>query len=204
MRFAPIWITVLSALLITACSTVPKDGGEKTDVGVWEGRVQVTNNKTKQRKWVNVIWVSDSAKKRMKIDVRAVLDIPVATFLRDNGEAHLWMFTEAKHYYSKSPRTLFANLVKFDFDPDLFFSILGNPRSLGQQWSCKNLDYIYKCHSQKQKTKVMIDHQQNNVRFIKVHRGEKTLQMRLTRSKVQIEDGLFRPIPLTQFKTIQI
>ena len=191
-------------LITTSCTTLTKGTGEKTDVGVWEGKVQMQNSKSSNRKWAYVTWVSDSPQQRMRIDIRAILDVPVATYMQKSQGAQLWLFTENKYFHSEDAKTLFSYFVKIQIEPKLFFSFLGNPKSLGESWSCENKESIYTCFSPKHKTNVTIDHKDVDKRVIDIEKDGKSLRMRLFRSKVQVEDQQFRPFSTPQFDTIKI
>ncbi|MCJ8275473.1 MAG: hypothetical protein HRT44_01020 [Bdellovibrionales bacterium] len=195
---------IVSLLMLTNCATQQVGSGEKTDVGIWQGKVMMTNKNNKNRKWAYVTWVSDSPNQRMRIDVRAILDTPVATYIRDESGAHLWLYLDGKYFFSKDAEKLFSQLVKFSFDPDNFFSFLGNPKKLGEPWSCTNKDDLYTCLSPKQKTNVSINHSENDKRVIKVEKGAKGLRVRLSRAKVQVGPQLFRKPSTTHFETIEI
>lgn len=197
-------ILPIFVLILSSCSTLTQGTGKKTDVGIWEGKVQMLNNKDSNRKWAYVTWVSDSPQQRMRIDIRAILDVPIASYIQTKQGAKLWLFTESKYFHSEDAKALFSYLVKIQLDPELFFSFLGNPKSLGEDWSCENKDGVYTCFSPKHKTNVSVDHNELDKRIINLDKDGKSLRMRLFRSKVEVEDQQFRPFSTPQFDTIKI
>lgn len=198
-----ILILVISALLITSCSTTPQQEGPHTDIGVWEGRAQVTD-KFGKKNWVNVTWASDSHNNRMRISLSAIMDYPVAMFLKSNQQHDLWLFDKRRHIQSESGVKLFKLLTKLSLDPEIFFSFLGKPQAPGIEWSCSESGQEFKCHSAQLKTTLTVDHSQRDKRIIRVENAGKKAQLRLSRSKVQVSDRNFKPLKLSHFKTIKI
>jgi len=198
------------ALLLTLSNCATDRGRARTDlsdIGVWQGKVMSVNPSTHYRQVANVSWVSDSSRKRMRVDVYALFDIPIATFLKDGDSHHLWLFMEKKHYQSQDGRKLFQHLTKLPIDPNVFFELLGPMRvveSLGPSWSCRQEKGEHQCESGEQSTWLSVHNQQADERKIKIVRGEKTLQIRVSRSKVGFDQGVFKPLSTSQFKTIRI
>ena len=197
-------ILVILAILLSQCSTMDKSKGPVTDVGVWQGKILIKNTKTKKNKWASLIWASDSKNDRMKVNVSAIMDYPVAAFLRKDDQNDLWLFTENKHYRSVSGERLFQSLLKVSIDPKIFYSLLGNPQSPGNEWNCKKDSDTFNCHSVKLKTKFSVDISSSNRRVIKINKGQKALQISLSRSKVQVTEKHFSGLNSSQFKTIEI
>ena len=161
-----LFILVPLLLLLSNCSTTPDSTGPHTDVGVWEGKVLMTNLKTKHKKWANLTWVSDSSNDRMRVNVSAVMNLPVATFLKSDGENQLWLFTENRHFTSGSGEKLFKYLTKLSLDPIIFYSMLGRPRSPGEEWKCEESDGQFKCNSVSLKTRFSVAHDTRDERKI--------------------------------------
>ena len=82
--------------------------------------------------------------------------------------------------------------------------MLGRPRSPGEEWKCEESDGQFKCNSVSLKTRFSVAHDTRDERKIKVIRGGKALQIRLSRSKVEVEDRHFKPLSTSQFKTTEI
>ena len=197
-------LLIFAILLLSNCSTTPDSVGKHTDVGIWQGKVQMTNKKTNHKKWANVIWASDSNNQRMRIDVQAVFDMPVATFIKDGADNHLWLFTENKYFYSEDGEKLFKHLTKLSIDPSIFYSLLGHPQPPSEQWKCNDKAEVFQCVSQESKTRFSVKHQKKDHRIIKMFKGSKALRIRLFRSKVQVSSKLFKPLSTSHFKTIKI
>ncbi len=194
----------VTLLVLVACSSKPLTTGKHTDIGMWTGKVQMTNKTTNHKKWANVVWASDSESDRMRIDVSAIMDVPIATFIKNGEGSHLWLFTEKKYFHSQDGEKLFKHLTKLSVDPRIFYSMLGQPRPPGSQWSCKDKSDVYQCSSSQEKTRFMVKHEEPDERIIKIEKGLEALQIRLSRSKVQVKEQLFKALSTSQFKTIQI
>lgn len=197
-------VLCLLAALLSQCTSTPKSSGPHSDVGVWLGKVQMVNRTTNNKKWANVTWVSDSSSNRMRVDVSAILDVPIATFLMDGDKTHLWLFTEQKYFHSDDPAKLFRYLTKFSLDPKIFYSLLGTPRPPSSQWSCKDKEDSYHCQYPAEKTRFSVNYEDVDKRIIKVLKGSKALQLRLSRSKVQVDEAQFKPLSTSHFKTQKI
>ena len=200
-RFIPILIV---GLFFVGCVTTPKGTGIKTDTGVWQGKAQMINLKTNRKKWVYVTWASDSSHDRMRVDVRALMDVPIATFIKRNSDNQLWLHTEGKHYQSDDGQELFSKLVRFPLNPDQFFGFLGKPGELGGDWTCNDNKQQYDCYSPTHKVHLTIDHEEADRRKIALKKDSKALKIRLIRAKVQVEDRLFDPLPTSQYKTFKL
>lgn len=190
-------------LFLVGCQTGVKSG-KTTDVGVWDGKVLMTGSSSQNAKWAYVTWVSDSTKGRMRVDVRAIMDIPIATFLLSKNRAHLWLYRENKYYTSDTPKTLFSKLVKFELDPSVFFSFLGRPKSIGSDWQCKKKQSEMFCTHGLEPLKVSLRFPEADQREIKVKKPGKAFKLRLTRSKVEVNNKMFLPLKSSQFESIQI
>lgn len=199
----PYWILFAFALLLSNCTTTPKSKGPVTDVGLWQGKVLMTSATTKRNKWASVVWASDSINDRMKINVSAVFDYPVATFLKKGDRHDLWLFTEKTHFISNDGKRLFYNLVKISLDPKIFYSLLGQPQSPGPGWQCQLKEDLYSCVSIQLKTKFTVDVTDSDRRVIKILKGGNILQLSLSRSKVQVNDSNFKGLNTSQFKTVK-
>ncbi len=200
-----IFYSLLLLFFVASCTTGKKDfKGPATDVGIWQGKVLMTNKTTDFKKWAYVTWASDSPNNRMRVNVSAVFDQPVATFLKKQESNDLWLFLEGKHFQSDDGRKLFEFLTKLSLDPKIFYSLLGTPRSPGTEWQCNKKEQVMSCISKAYKTRFSVEYEDRNKRLIEIDRGSKALQIRLTRSKVQVEDKLFTPLRSSQFKTIKI
>lgn len=197
-------IISLSFLFLTDCVTNPQRAGRTTDIGVWQGKVLLANTKTNHKKWANVTWASQSDKQRMRIDVYAVMDIPVATFIKIGEESHLWLFTEKKYFFSSNGEKLFKHLTKMTLNPDVFYSLLGTPVPPSDDWQCKDQERVFKCHNQAEKMDLIVQHHDQDKRVINAHRGSKALRVRLLRSKVQVHDEHFKLLSTSHYKTIKI
>ncbi|MEM7647004.1 MAG: hypothetical protein AAF203_08850 [Pseudomonadota bacterium] len=195
---------LLLCLFIAQCTTKPKTTLVGDDRGIWQGKVLMTNLKTKNKKWANVVWASDSSQDRMRVDVSAIFNVPVATFLKDGDQAHLWLFTEKKYYVSDSAERLFQQLTKLDVDPAIFFSLLGTPQPPSTEWQCKDKSDVFGCVWKQKKVVLTVDHGDLDKRTIKVRRTGQSLRLRLSRAKVEVPDRLFTPLKTSQFKTIQL
>ncbi len=191
--------------LLVQCTSNQKSGpGSLTDVGVWQGKVLMVNNVTKFKKWAYVIWASDSENNRMRVNVNAVFDQPVATFLKNKSTNDLWLFLEGKHFESNDGKKLFEYLTKLSLDPKIFYSLLGEPQSPGTEWQCVREKQEMSCRSETYKTQFRVDYGEVNSRTIVIEKDSNTLQLKLSRSKVQVKDSLFKPVSSSQFKTIKI
>ncbi len=195
---------LIIAWLVSSCSTAPKSPGQHTDTGIWAGKVQMTNQQTSHRKWANVTWASDSDQDRMRVDVSAILDVPIATFIKNEEGSHLWLFTEKKYFFSKDGEKLFQFLTKLSVNPNIFYKLLGVPESPGTEWNCESQPQLFKCFSRARQTQFSVVHADPNQRVIQVEKGPKTLRVRLSRSKVQLQDRLFKKLSTSQFKTFRI
>ena len=164
----------------------------------------MVNGKSNFKKWVYVVWASNSADNQMKIDVRAMMDIPVATYLQNENGAHLWLYQEKKHYYSQQPRKLFSRLTKVSLDPKIFYSLLGVPRSPGRDWACKQNSEEFKCYSNALSTGLTVGKERKDYRSILIEKDLRTLRIKLSRSKVGVDGVRFEPLDSSQFKTIKI
>ncbi len=201
-------LSLILPLLLANCAT---DRGrartDLSDIGVWQGKVMSINPSTNYRQVANVSWVSDSSRQRMRVDVYALFDIPIATFLKDGDSHHLWLFTEKKHYMSQDGRKLFQHLTKLPVDPKVFFQLLGPmqvAQVLGPSWRCTQNGGRHQCESTQQSTRLSVENQKIDERKIKIVRGEKTLQIRISRSKVELDQSIFKTLSTSQFKTIRI
>ncbi len=166
--------------------------------------MQMTNKTTNHRKWANVTWASDSSEDRMRVDVSAVLDVPIATFIKNSEGSHLWLFTEGKYFFSEDGGKLFKYLTKLSVNPKIFYNLLGNPKSPGTEWQCKTDQEIFQCQSSADKTQFSVKTGEPNRRVINMEKGTKALRVRLSRSKVQLQDKLFKKLPTSQFKTFRL
>jgi hypothetical protein len=198
----------LCLLFLVNCATTDRRARrDLSDTGVWTGKVMTTNPKTKMSQWANVSWTSDSDRQRMRVDVFAIMDIPIATFLKDGDEHHLWLFMEKKYYRSNDGRKLFYHLTKLPVEPAVFFELLGAMRinqTLGPSWHCGEKKGLHHCESKQLATQLSVDNHQADERIIKINKGANALRLRLSRAKVQFEDKVFRPLNTSQFKTITI
>lgn len=190
--------------MLTHCTTTKKQSKVHTDVGLWVGKVQMTNKTTGQKKWANVNWASDSSQSRLRVDVSAILDVPVATFLVNSEGAHLWLHMEKKYFHSMESRKLFKHLTKLSIDPKIFYSMLGQPEAPNENWACSTEPALLKCASQKNQTQYSVAFSETDRRLINIDRGSKSLRLRLSRSKVQLEDRFFQALSKSQYKTIEI
>jgi hypothetical protein len=185
------------------CTTTPGTG-QWTDRGIWTGKVQMTEANTAQRKWVYVNWASDSSQDRMRIDVSAVLDVPIATFLKNAEGAHLWLFTEGHYFFSHDGETLFKHFTKLSFDPRIFYDMLGKPQPPSAEWQCSEGSDVLRCRSVLAKTQFEVRHGDPDRRLIRIEKDGKALRVRLTRSKVQVPRNVFRKLPTSQFQTFRL
>ena len=192
-----------SFLLIQCVSKKPSEQAY-TDIGLWVGKVQMTNQTTKQRKWVNVTWASDSSAEKMRIDVTAILDIPVATYIKNTEGFHLWVFTERKYYFSQDGKSLFKFLTKLSVDPNIFYSMLGQPKHPGVGWQCDKSEKAELSCKSEDSTQFIVKYSEANKRMIHINKGAKALRIRLSRSKVQLQDKLFNTLSTSQFKTFKL
>jgi hypothetical protein len=197
-------IRVTIFLLLAACSTNQMSSKESSDIGLWQGKVQMVDETTHNKKWANVNWASNSSIDKMRVDVYALMDIPVATFIKIGAESHLWLFTEKKYYYSDNGEKLFSFLTKINMNPDVFYSLLGKPRAPNSQWKCSRLNEQFKCQSKIDQINLLVDDSDNDQRVIRIHKEGKSLNFRLNRSKVEIQDENFKLLSTSQFKTIKI
>lgn len=191
-------------LALANCSTSTKSSGPQTDLGIWQGKALILNKTVNNKKWANVTWASDSINNRMRIDVYALMDMPLATYIQVDGEAHLWMFTEKKYFVSKNPQKLFKYLTKLSLNPNIFYSFLGRPAAPNTEWNCEKDNVKMMCKSQAAKTNIKVDFSDTNERIIKISRAGKSLRLRLSRAKVQTQDRDFELLSTSQFKTIKI
>lgn len=192
-------------LIFVQCTTAPERAGHVTDVGIWQGKVLIQNKKTNNKKWANVTWASDSTQQKMRIDVYAALmDIPIATFIKAGDEAHLWLFTERKYYFSKDGEKLFKFLTKMTLNPNVFYSLLGSPQPPSDDWKCKDGEGVFQCLSQENKTKLLVEYKDNDRRVIKVVKALKALRLRLVRSKVEVSEKHFKLLSTSHYKTYKI
>ena len=191
-------------IIISACSTTPHKTGDFTDLGVWTGKVQMTNKQTNHRKWANVTWASDSEQNRMRVDISAILDVPIASFLKNPDGYHLWLYTEKTYYHSMDGEKLFKHLTKLSVDPNIFYAMLGVPKSPGQEWKCDSKSQVMKCSSGQKQTRFSVQHDDPDRRIIKVEKDRKALRVRLSRTKVQLKDDMFKKLSTSQFKTYQL
>ena len=197
-------ILILCLFLFVQCTTSQLKPQAATDVGVWQGKVLITNKKIDSHKWASLTWVSDSAQEKMRIDIHAIMNIPLATFVKGSDGAHLWIFQENKHYYSKDSQKLFKYLTKISLNPDIFYSLLGRPAAPNSRRRCKDSTEIYKCYSKRERARMTVDYSDKNKRIITFERGSRALRLRLSRTKVQVDNVSFKPLSLSQFKTIKI
>lgn len=190
--------------LLVGCQTGP-GVGKTTDVGVWDGKVLMTSGKNSNNgKWAYVTWASDSTEDRMRVDVRAILDIPIATFLLSKDQAHLWLYRENKYYTSNNPKRLFSKLVKFELDPTIFFSFLSHPKRIGSEWQCRKDSKKMLCVHSSEPLKVSLNFDGPNQREIRVKKPGKAFRLRLIRSKVEVHNKMFFPLKSSQFESIKI
>lgn len=193
------------SLFLIQCTTTPKSKEPLTDVGLWIGKVQMTNKTTNNRKWANVVWASNSVDDEMRIDVTAaIVDIPLATFIKNGEGFHLWLFTEKQYFTSEDGKKLFSHLTKLSVHPSIFYSMLGQPKAPGKQWKCKVGSDRMECISKVNKTQLFVNGSNQNKREIKLNRGSKALRLRLSRAKVQVKKKMFQSLPTSQFKTIKL
>lgn len=185
------------------CSTAPKTTLSASDVGIWSGRILMTNTLTHQKKWASVHWASDSANSRMRIDVSAVFDVPLATYLQNEQGAHLWLFNQKQYYHSQDGERLFQKLTKLSVDPKIFYDLLAIPQPLASPWACQSEDMKLKCRSVQDKMKMAVDFSRKNQRVIRINKGQEDFRLKLSKSKVQLNDKMFQRLPTSQFKTIQ-
>ena len=175
-----------------------------TDIGVWQGKALMINKQTKHKKWANLTWISDSRVQKMKINVYAVLDIPVASYLSSEENTDLWLFTEDKHYQSTDGAKLFKYLTKIEIDPKVFFSLLGRPEAPGGSWSCTDVDRLLRCQSKSLKIKLSVNYGDKDQRNIEIYRQDQLLRLKLTRSKVEVKARHFKSISTPHYRTIKI
>lgn len=191
-------------LLTAQCTMTPKSTLPATDVGLWTGKVQMTNKTTNHRKWANVAWASNSVDDQMRIDISAIFDVPVATYIKNEEGAHLWLFSEKKYYFSQDSQKLFQHLTKLSVNPKIFYTMLGHPEKLGAPWHCKLGSSSMECVARSNNTQLFVDHEVRDERVINIEKGSKALRIRLSRSKVQPNSQVFKTLSTSQFKTIKI
>lgn len=175
-----------------------------TDTGVWQGKLQLTNEATKDKKWANVTWASDSENDRMRIDVSAIMDVPIATFIKSQEGAHLWMFTQDKYFSSADGEKMIKQLTQLSFDPDGFFKLLGSLEPLGGEWNCADSSTTYRCASKRDKTVITVESDKSDQRIITIKNDLKALRLRLNKAKGEVLESHFKLLPTSQFKTIRI
>jgi hypothetical protein len=198
-------LTLLSLLIFIGCSTTPQSTLPPTDIGVWKGKVQMINTTTNQKKWASLTWASDSDGDRMRVDVSAVFDTPLVTFMKNEEGYHLWQYMDGKYYFSENGAKLFRNFTKLSVDPDLFYDFLGQPRNPGLPWVCEKTDQpVMSCQASTEKVRFVVNHAERDRRQIGIQRGDRAIHIRLNRAKVQVQDRLFKTLSTSHFKTIQI
>lgn len=194
----------LSVLLFAACQTAYKGADDGSDMGVWEGKVRMLDSKKDKKIWGFVTWISESQKSRLRIDVKATLDVPIATFIMQENSAQLWLYQEDKYYTSNDPQKLFAKLTRLQVDPQVFFAILSRHSRLKKPWQCRSQDAAVNCNNQQQKLSLEIQNQDENTRRVTLRNGTKYLNLHLVRSKVEVNDRMFMYRPTSQFERISI
>ncbi len=192
------------ALFMVSCVTGPQKMQKSSDVGVWSGKVLMLKKESKDKKWANVTWASDSVKDRMRVDVYAFMDIPIATFLKVDGHFHLWLFLDKTYYHSDQGEKLFSRLTKINVHPDLFYQILSDGFLPKDQWSCQIKTDSNLCLSKDEKLKVDINLPDVDERQMTIKNISGEMRLRLSRSKVEMNDDYFKPMSSSHFKTIQI
>lgn len=195
---------LLIGFFLAQCASLPSTMHRSTDRGLWNGKVLMLKEQSRDRKWANVTWISEAEKQRMRIDVYAFMDIPLATFLKAEGLYHLWIFTEKKYYKSSDGQKLFAHLTRMDINPDLFFSLLGRGDLPASSWDCEVHGSINVCHSKVKKMKMDVNLSSTDERQISLQTGEREFRLRLNRSKVELKEEFFQPLSSSHFKTIQL
>ena len=195
---------ILFSALFIGCQTTSKTGGKHSDRGIWSGKVQMINKTTNHKKWANVTWASDSSKDLMRVNVSAVFDVPIATYLKNKEGAHLWLFNERHYYQSNDAQKLFLHLTKLSVDPNIFYNLLGPVEKPGKGWSCKRSSVAMDCYSSSKKVGLLAHFKSSDERVIRITKGEKALVLKLFRSKVEVSETVFSPLSTSQFKTIQL
>lgn len=197
-------LSLLFLIISVQCTTKPPLKRDVTDTGVWQGKLQLINEQTKDKKWANVTWASDSENDRMRIDIAAIMDIPLGTFIRDQQGSHLWMFTENKYFTSENGERLIQHLTQLSFDPENFFKLLGNLDPLEGNWKCSSNEERYRCASKANGTTITVESDASDERIITIKKDLKALRLRLNKAKGEVQESHFKLLPTSQFKTIRI
>ena len=203
MKFLNISVFLL-AILLTNCVSKPKVVDDGSDKGVWQGNVRIHDADKGKKISGYVTWTSESQKNRLRVDVQAVFGIPVATFILDGDQADLWLHQESKHYTSKSPAKLFANLVRFPLNPKIFFSLLNKNGQFPRPWKCLRQKQRVDCDNVRDKVSLNLKNQSEHRRKIEIRQGGKALAMALTRSKVEVLDKQFKVRKISGYKQISM
>ena len=196
-------VSLLLLVILVNCSTDQTTKLAKvTDKGLWQGKVVVTNQKTGKKKWVFVSWASDSSADQMKINASAVFDIPVATFVKQKQANHLWLYQNKQYFQSDNGPALFEKLLRFPLKPELFYDLLGEFKQPGPGWSCIEQDEGTHCKNPQSKASLKVDNSLADKRKIIIQRGDKHIEMRLTRSKVELKPSFFQLQQISGFERI--
>ncbi len=203
-KFNSLVFISLCFLLFTQCTSLPKRAGRVTDIGVWQGKIFFSNNKTKNKKWSYVTWSSDSSQKKIRIDFYTIFYIPLATFVKKNGKNHLWIFDEKKHYISDKGLNIFEHLIKVPLNPDIFFKLLSHPDS-DTHWRCEQKKRgSTRCVAKKDQIRLWIQHGDQDRRIIKIKRGSQILRLNLQREQTRVTDNNFKLLPTDQYEKVQL
>lgn len=139
----------------------------------------------------NIIWVSDSANRRLRMDISAFFGISLGTLIVEGDEAWLWLHREHQFYGPDRPEVLFAKLAKIEMDPNLFFWILQSEPKLEPPWTCRSRDGMTQCKEPRQKLQVKMT-PKGKKRRIGLRQGAKSIELNLQQSKVGISDKAFQ------------
>ncbi len=198
------FFSLLLVSFLVSCATTPKSMQKSSDVGIWTGKVLMLANGSKDKKWANVTWASDSTKDRMRVDVVAFMDFPLATFIKSDNHFHLWLFMDKTYYHSNDGEKLFSQLTKMKVHPDLFYQLLSNGFLPKEDWSCREVSDENLCLSKDKKLKIVMGLPEQDERTMTLKNTKSEMRLRLNRSKVEMSDQHFKPLQSSQFKTIQI
>ena len=164
----------------------------------------MTNKTTKAKKWSNLTWISESTKDRMRIDMTGVFDVPIATYIKNKEGTHLWLFRKRQYFFSKDGGKLFRRLAHISMDPQVFYHLLGQPKGLNPHWSCKEQKAVLNCVGKKENLRLSVKFPKGNQRLIAIESKAEALRIRLSRSKLQIQDKIFQPLSTPSFEIIKL
>lgn len=106
------------------------------DRGKWEGTLQIINEQNGKKQKVDLD-IYSILNQKMRIDVTALLGLPVASMLLDSKSMRVLSFAEKTVYEGIPTPERLAKALKVPMDAQLLYAIVNGARPLG--WDCQSI-----------------------------------------------------------------